>query len=158
MPWPWSSSHHWLATCPWRDTAAPSVQLHYRAFIPTTDCSVPVPRIGTLAFAGISRLSFSLNIGATGSRVPQKSLIWIHAASKPDAARAGLQGSPRTHPRGHYLPPGFDIVHCISTRHQRFAGARLSRSHLTGFTPPFPATLTTNALNVSSSQWFGACA
>ena len=60
-----------------------------------------MPRIGTLALAGISHLSFSLNIGATGSRVPQKSLIKIHAASKPDAARAGLQGSPRTHPRGH---------------------------------------------------------
>jgi len=41
---------------------------HYRAFIPTTDCSVPVPRIGTLALAGVSRLSFSLYIGATGSR------------------------------------------------------------------------------------------
>jgi hypothetical protein len=74
------------------------------------DCSVPVPHIGTLALTGISRLSFSLNSEATGSRVPQKSLIWIHAASKPDAARAGLQGSARTHPRGHYLPPGFDIV------------------------------------------------
>jgi hypothetical protein len=104
------SSRHRLAACPWRDTAAPSVQPHYRAFLPTTDCSVPVPRIGTLALAGISRLSFSLNIGATGSRVPQKSLIRVHAASKPDAARAGLQGSARTHPGNHYHPPGFDIV------------------------------------------------
>ena len=65
---------------------------------------------GTLALAGISHLSFSLHIGATGSRVPQKSLIWIHATSKPDAAGAGLQGSAQTRPRGHYLPPGFDII------------------------------------------------
>jgi hypothetical protein len=74
------------------------------------DCSVPVPRIGTLALAGITRLDVSLYIGATGSRVPQKSLIRIHAASKPDAARAGLQDSARTRPRGHYHPPGFDII------------------------------------------------
>src|SRR5271166_4890193 len=87
-----------------------AVQFHYRTFIPTTDCSVPVPRIGTRALAGASRLSFSLGIGATGSRVPQKSLIRVHAASKPGAVRAGLQGSAQTHPRGHYLPPGFDTV------------------------------------------------
>ena len=93
-----------------RDTAVPSVQFHHRTFIPTTDCSVPVPRIGTRALAGASRLSFSLGIGATGSRVPQKSLTRVHAASKPGAARAGLQGSAQTHPRGHYLPPGFDTV------------------------------------------------
>ena len=74
------------------------------------DCSAPVPRIGTLALAGITRLDVSLHIGATGSRVPQKSLIRIHAASKPDAARAGLQDSARTRPRGHYPPPGFDII------------------------------------------------
>jgi len=69
-----------------------------------------VLHIGTLALAGISHLSFSLNIGTTGSRVPQKSLIWIHAISKPDAAWAGLQGSAQTRPEGHYLPPGFDII------------------------------------------------
>jgi hypothetical protein len=73
-------------------------------------CSVPVPHIGTLTLAGITHLDFSLNIRATGSRVPQKSLIRVHAASKPDAVRAGLQGSARTRPRGHYHPPGFDIV------------------------------------------------
>src|SRR4029077_11211969 len=52
----------------------------------------PCARIGTLALAGTSRLSFSLRIGTTGSRVPQQSLIRVHAASKPGAARAGLQG------------------------------------------------------------------
>ncbi len=33
------------------NNAAPSVQSHYRTFIPTTDCSAPVLRIGTLALA-----------------------------------------------------------------------------------------------------------
>src|ERR1039458_3994279 len=60
---------------PQQDTAAPSVQSHYRTFIPPMDCSAPVPRIGPLALAGTSRLSFSLNIGTTGFRVPQQSLI-----------------------------------------------------------------------------------
>jgi len=35
-------------------------------------------------------LSFSLDIGTTGSRVPQQSLIRVHAASKPDAAEQEL--------------------------------------------------------------------
>jgi hypothetical protein len=91
---------------PQQDTAAPSVQSHYRTFIPTMGCSAPVPRIGTLALAGASRLSFSLRIGTTGSRVPQQSLVRVHAASKPGAAQARLQGFARTHPGGHYLPPG----------------------------------------------------
>src|ERR1017187_7647845 len=30
------------------NNAAPSVQLHYRAFVPNTSCSAPVLRIGTL--------------------------------------------------------------------------------------------------------------
>ena len=52
----------------------------------------------------------SLNIGMTGSPASQKSLIWIHAISKPDAAWAGLQGSAQTRPESHYLPPRFDII------------------------------------------------
>jgi hypothetical protein len=33
------------------NNAAPSVQSHYRTFNPTTGCSAPVPRIGTLALS-----------------------------------------------------------------------------------------------------------
>src|SRR6516164_1136873 len=36
---------------PWLNNAAPLVQLHYRAFIPTTSCSAPVLRFGTLVLA-----------------------------------------------------------------------------------------------------------
>src|SRR3954464_6802762 len=39
---------------PRRNTAAPSVQSHYRTFHPTTGCSAPVPRIGTLVLAGFA--------------------------------------------------------------------------------------------------------
>ena len=34
----------------------------------------------------------------------------------------------------------------LSTLHQRFTFVRLPGAHLTGFCPPFPATLTTSAL------------
>jgi hypothetical protein len=43
-----------------------------------------------------------------------KALVRVHAASKRGAARAGLQGSARTHPGGHYLPSAFDTVLLIS--------------------------------------------
>src|SRR6516164_3317834 len=36
------------------NNAVPSVQPHYSTFIPTTDCSAPVPRIGTLVLAGFA--------------------------------------------------------------------------------------------------------
>jgi len=88
-----------------------------------------VPRIGTLGLAGIARLAVSLRIGTTGSPVPRKSLIQVHAAFKPDAARAGLQGSARTHP-GVTTNPGSDINDTISTGHQRFAFARLLGPYL----------------------------
>src|ERR1019366_5647916 len=102
LPWPCSSSRHRLATCPWRDTAAPSVQLHYRAFIPTTDCSVPVPRIGTLALAGISRLT----VGAKVPRFQKKTLIGIPPPPRRVPPGAGPQAPPQTHPGAHSLPPG----------------------------------------------------
>ncbi|MDH4267637.1 MAG: hypothetical protein OEW45_18575 [Deltaproteobacteria bacterium] len=73
------------------NNAAPSVQLHYRTFSPTTDCSAPVPRISTLTLMGSSHLSFSLSIGTTGSHVPHKSLDQIRATFMPDAAQAVKQ-------------------------------------------------------------------
>src|SRR3954451_12114300 len=69
------SSHRWLAPAARPNNAAPSVQPHYRAFIPTTDCSAPVPRFGTLILVGAAHLDFSLRIGATGSQVPHTSEV-----------------------------------------------------------------------------------
>ena len=86
------------------NNAAPSVQLHYRAFTPTTGCSAPVPRLGTLVLTGASRLDFSLRIGATGSHVPRKSLVHSHAASMPDAVWAEIRTPPRLVP-GNDIPP-----------------------------------------------------
>jgi hypothetical protein len=98
---------------------------------PTTGRSAPVPRLGTLIRMGTTHLDFSLRIGATGSRVPCKSPVQSHAAFMPDAVWAEIRTPPRLVP-GYRLPPGFDSVSKLSTRHQRFACARLSEPYLTG--------------------------
>jgi hypothetical protein len=112
-----------------------------------------VPGIGTLTLAGITRSSVSLSIRTTGSHVPYVSLIQSHAAFEPDAARAGLQVSARTHP-GVTTTPGSDVFHTLSAVHRRFAHARLSGSYLTGSRPAVSVALTTSALNGRSPQWF----
>ena len=76
-----------------------------------------------------SRLDFSLHIGTTGSHVPYKSLIRLRAAYMPDAARAASRTTPELVPEARRTP-GFDIILGISTRHQRFALARLSGPYL----------------------------
>ena len=68
----------------------------------------------------------------------------------------GNQAIPQTDP-GLTTPPGFDIVHTLSTRHQRFACARLFEPQLTGSRPAFSATLTTTAFDRRSLRWFEAC-
>ncbi|TMJ66940.1 MAG: transposase [Alphaproteobacteria bacterium] len=54
----------------------------------------------------------------------------------PDAARAVFRTAPELVP-GENHTPSFDIVYGISTRHQRFACARLSGPYLTGCCPAF---------------------
>jgi hypothetical protein len=114
-----------------------------------------VPHIGTQSLAGLARSAFSLCIGATGSHVPYKSLIQVHAAFEPDAAWAGLQDSAHAYP-GVTTSSGFDIDDTLSAVHRRFAFARLSGPYLTGSGPIVSATLTTIALYNSSLRWFGA--
>jgi len=112
-----------------------------------------VPCIGTQDLPGIARLIRFLGIRATGSPVPCKSLIQVHAAFEPGAAGAGLQVSAPTLP-GMTTSPGSDTNDTLSAVHRRFAFARLPGSHLTGSRPDFSATLTTIALYDSSSRWF----
>src|SRR6202035_5689850 len=76
------------------NNATPSVQLHYRAFNPTTSCPAPVPRFGTLILVGASHLDFSLCIGAPGSHVPCKSQVLSHATFMPDAVWAEIRTPP----------------------------------------------------------------
>ncbi len=91
------------------NNAAPSVQSHYRTFIPTTSCSAPVLRIGTLALAVLAACGVSLNIGTTSSHVPYKSLVERRATDMPDAARADFRTAPELIPEVGSTP-GFDIT------------------------------------------------
>jgi len=93
-------------------------------------------------------LGVSLYIGATGSHVPYKSLIRLRAAYMPDAARAVFRTAPELVPRENHTP-SFDIVYGISTRHQRFAFARLSGPYLTGCCPAFCCNAAESARGVS---------
>src|SRR5216684_7791340 len=97
---------------------------------------------------GFCRLGVSLYIGATGSHVPYKSLIRLRAAYMPDAARAVFRTAPELVPRENHTP-SFDIVYGISTRHQRFAFARLSGPYLTGCCPAFCCNAAESARGVS---------
>ena len=138
------------------DDAAPSLRLHYRAFITTTGDPVPVPRIGTLTLGGTSPLSFSLCIDTTGSHVPCTRLDQGHATFMPDAIWTVSRPPSRLIP-GHPIVPGFDIIYSLSTRHQWFTRVRLPGPHLTRVPLPFPSTLTTRALYPRSLRRFGTC-
>ena len=52
-----------VGSAPRRNTAAPSVQSHYRTFRPTTGCAAPVPRIGTLVLAVLAAWTSPLAAG-----------------------------------------------------------------------------------------------
>ena len=84
------------------NNAAPSVQLHYRAFVPTTSHSAPVLRIGTLVLAVLAACDFSLYIGAQVLTFRTKA--WLSFAPPPCRMPLGpSQASPKTRRNGH--PP-----------------------------------------------------
>src|SRR4029077_2815498 len=88
--------------------AAPSVQLHYRAFFPNTSCSVPVHRIGTLILAVLAACDFSLYIGAQVLTIHTSA--WLSFAPPPCRMPLGpSQGTPKLIPE-EWPPSGFDIV------------------------------------------------
>src|SRR3954447_15291294 len=138
------------------DEAAPSLQLHYRAFLTTTSDSAPVLRLGTQGLAGAACLTGSLHIGATGSHVPYGSQGHGHATSMPDAGWAIIGHLPTLSQERDPLLVSTSPEN-VSTRHQGFAPARLRDPHLTGITCLFPPTLTTRAFDRCRLGWFEAC-
>src|ERR1035441_5197364 len=95
---------------PWPrlNNAAPSVQPHYRAFVPTTSHSAPVLRIGTLVLAVLAACDFSLYIGAQVLTFRTKA--WLSFAPPPCRMPLGpSQASPKLIPR-EWPPPGFGIT------------------------------------------------
>ena len=102
------------------DEVPPSLRSRYRTFNTTTDCSVPVPRIGTQALVGASHLRGSLGIGATGSHVPHQSLDQVHATCTPDAEWAVSRSRPNSSRRSKQPP-----VLTSSMRFRRFIDGSL---------------------------------
>jgi hypothetical protein len=90
-----------------------------------------------LAPLRLPRLGSSLGNGTTGSKVPCTGLFHARAASRPDAATAGLQNPPPLFPE---LTPcsGFDIVWgAFRPFIGRFTCVRLRGTHLTRYARAF---------------------
>src|SRR6202008_1206407 len=90
---------------PWPrlNNAAPSVQLHYRAFIPTTSCSAPVLRFGTLVLAVCA--AWTSPLASERQVLTFHTRAWLSFA--PPTCRMPLgqaSGFPRADPGGRVNP------------------------------------------------------
>lgn len=115
------------------DNAAPSVQSHYRTFLPTTSCSAPVSRIGTLTLVGLPLEflpSHRNDRFPRSTQKPESGSRHLYAGCRPSSKQVtlGLILESRKYPSS-------DITQKVSTPHQWFALARLPESHLTGSLP-----------------------
>ena len=96
--WPMASAEH----------RRPSVQLHYRAFIPTTSCSAPVLRFGTLVLAVCA--AWTSPLASERQVLTFRTRAWLSFA--PPTCRMPLgqaSGSPELIPE-EGAAHGFDIV------------------------------------------------
>jgi len=124
-----------------------SSSLHYEQLRPCAAHRYSQPR-------GCSACAFSLSIATTGSHVPYKSLIHVHAAFIPDADWSvkrfppALSREPLTPP---VLTSPIDNFRYVVGR---FAYARLRVSHLPQSCSGFSSTLTTKALYLRSLRRF----
>src|SRR6266508_62629 len=120
------------------DDPSPSLHPHYRASPLLRDGPPPCPHRYS-APCGVCRLGISLlppaqqasdHLGATGSHVPCKSPGQARAAYMPDAVWA-VSRLPPDLSRNPALAPVSTPLVFVTTRHQRFAHARLPDPHLT---------------------------
>ena len=130
---------------PLRSTGITPLHRYYRAVRPS-----PAHRYFQLR--GWSRLRFFPWHRRPGSHVPYKSQIGLRAAYMPDAAWA-VSVHPPSLPRKMGQPPVLASSNRLSTRHQRFACARLSQPYLPKSCSDFSATFTTIAFDDSSLRW-----
>ena len=102
------------AVGPWPrlNNATPSLQLHYRAFVATTGCSVPALRVGTFALAVVAACSFSLHVDdvtkrrfSRSIRKPGRASRCLHAGCRSVGIRTSSELIPE-----EGSPPGFDIA------------------------------------------------
>ena len=126
------------------NTTVPSLHRHYSGLTTTTDCSAPVPGIGTLLLTGPllevlpshpdDRFSCSVSQPVTGSRR-------LCAGCRP----VGKQVSPGLVP-AFSQPQVSTSSELVSTPRQRFTCVRLHRNLPDVSHTPFPHTLLTTTL------------
>ena len=118
------------------NNAAPSVQLHYRAFVPTTSHSAPVLRIGTLVLAVLAACDFSLYIGAQVLTFRTKA--WLSFAPPPCRIRWAVSGISQANSEGMATPRFWHRL--IRFRHVISGLLALASLNLAGrdLVPPFP--------------------
>ena len=139
-----------LPVGPWPrlNNAAPSVQPHYRAFLPTTSCSAPVLRIGTLILAVCA--AWMSPFASERQVLTFRTRAWLSFA--PPTCRMPFgqaPGSPRADPGGMASPRFWHRLICF--RH--FIGGLLAlaslnlacRSHAPTFPQRSPLSLLTSA-------------
>ena len=115
----------------------------------------PLCSASVLSSSWVLHLNFSLNIGATGSHVPHKSLYQVHAAFMPDTIWAVNRFPPDLSQVNDY-----PLVLMSSLRFRHFISGslvvRLLGTYLTRSCLAFSLTLTTMAFDHSSLRWFEA--
>src|SRR5262249_22984420 len=132
------------------NTAAPSLQPHYRAFDATMGCSAPAPRFGTLALAvgAACGLSFHV-IGVTKHRVsrsirkPGRASRPLHAGCPSGRIKASPQLVPEggATPRSDIAQSAFDTSAAVRLRSPRstvpaeILSRRFRNAHHHGFCP-----------------------
>ncbi len=115
----------------------------------------PLCPASVLSHLWVFHLCFSLDIRATGSHVPHKSLYQVHAISMPETIWPVIRFPPDSSQGNDYplvLTSSLRFRHFISW----FTCVRLLDTHLTGSCPAFSVTLTTPALYRRSLRWFEA--
>jgi len=152
-----SSCCHYASVGPWPrlNNAAPSVQPHYRAFIPTR----ATPPLCSASVLSSSRFWPLETSPFTSERQVLTFRTRARLSFAPPTCRMPLgqpSGQLPNLSRESGQPPVSTSSNPISTLHRRFAFARLSQPHPLGLVPTLAATLTTIAFNDSSLQWFEA--
>src|SRR3990170_5032462 len=112
------------------DRRAPSLHPHYQASS-LQRARPPLGLASVRSSSWVLHLDFSLRIETPGSHVPHKSLRWAHAVFMPVTTRAVSRHRSSSVP-DQQQESGFDDVHTLSTRRQRFTHVRLPSTHLTG--------------------------
>jgi hypothetical protein len=142
------------------DEPAPSLPTDYRCFVTTTSWSASAsasvldasqfPLLGALPLAPSplpERAQYRPALSHVLCSSRRSDSRRLHAGHHLANKRAPARFFPRL-----YTDPGFDVISCFSTLHQRFALARLSDPRLTTLASPSPRSLPTTVFSQCSIE------